>query len=51
MKNRNLLRVKHALAFIKAAGVLAAIYISLRVLTRLLVGKRRRDNKVDQDDN
>jgi len=47
MKNRkqlNLLKVKHALAFIKATGGLAVIYISLRVLARLLVGKRRRDN-------
>lgn len=44
MKNRNLLRVKHALAFIKAAGGPAVIYILLRVLARSLVGKRRRDN-------
>ena len=47
MKNRkqlNLLRVKHAVAFIKAAGGFAVIYLSLKMLARLLVGKRRRDN-------
>ena len=47
MKNRkhlNLRKVKHAPAFIKAAGGLAVIYISLRVLARLLLGRRRRDN-------
>lgn len=41
-------RVQHTLAFSKAAGGPAAIYISLRVLARLLVGKRRRDNIIQE---
>lgn len=51
LKNRrqlNLSRVKHALAFVEAAGGPAGIYISLRVLARFLVGKRRRDNIIRQ---
>lgn len=42
MKNKNPL--KDTFGFVKVAGGLAVIYISMRLLARLLLGRRRRDN-------